>query len=117
MQINKGNSDILARTDQINDLINRYKPSLIVINKLNCTSDNGVAKGQFPGFKLETDNLDKTDKMSRTGILIQKDVQYKRLNDLETPGTSTIWLQLSYPGRKTITLPGGIQTISKTWGP
>ena len=104
VQINKGDSDFLSRTDQINDIIKNHKPNIVVINELNCKNDDNVARGQFPQFKLETDNLDIVDQMSRTGILIHKDVQYKRRVDLETQGTSTVWVQLSYPGRKSILL-------------
>ena len=102
IQINKGDSDFLSRTDQINEIITNLKPNIVVINELNCKNNDNVARGQFPQYKLETDNLDIVDQMSWTGILIHRDVQYKRRTDLETQGTSTVWLQLSYPGRKSI---------------
>ena len=51
---------------------------------------------------METDNLDVVDKISRTGILIHKSVHYKRRRDLEVQGISSVWIQLTYPGRKPV---------------
>ena len=56
----------------------------------------------FPNYILEVDNLEITDKRARTGILIQRDLQYRRRRDLETQGTSTVWIQLNQPGRKAL---------------
>ena len=60
----------------------------------------------FDNFKLETDNLDITDKTSRTGILVHRKLHYRRRRDLEEPGLSSIWLQLSFPGRKPLLIQG-----------
>ena len=43
-----------------------------------------------------------TDQTSRTGVLIHKNLHYKRRRDLERPGLSTVWIQLRYPGRKPV---------------
>ena len=86
MQINKGNSDLYSRTDQINDLIKKHNPKIIIINKLNYKYGDTVA--------------------ARTGILLHKDVHYSRRRDLETPGISSVWVKLSYPGRKPILVQG-----------
>ena len=53
---------------------------------------------------MEQDNLDLVDKMSRTVVLVHKKMHYKRRKDLETFGNSTVWLQFSYPGRKSLLL-------------
>ena len=53
-------------------------------------------------FTLEVDNLQTTDKTSRTGVLVHKNLHYKRRKDLERPGLSTVWIQLKYPGRKPV---------------
>ena len=58
----------------------------------------------FENYILENDDLDLVDDMSRTGILIHKSLQYKRRRDLESMGTSTVWVQFSYPGRKSLLL-------------
>ena len=100
IQLNKGNSDILGRTDQINNLISTYKPHIIVINEINSKPNDKVAQSQFPNYRLETDNLDILDGNSRTGLLIHTDIHYTRRRDLESQGTSTVWIKLAYPGRK-----------------
>ena len=61
-----------------------------------------LQKNIFPNYKLEVDNLEIVDRKSRTGMLIHSQIYYKRRVDLETQGTSTIWIQLSHPGRKPI---------------
>ena len=106
LQLNKGDSDLSNRTDQINTIIDHHKPQLFIINELNTESNDLITRNQFPNFKLEVDNLEITDHRSRTGILIHRDIQYKRRRDLETPGTSTIWIQLNQPGRKSLLIQG-----------
>ena len=73
-----------------------------------CTAgaNNDWAQHEFPNYKLESDNLDKTDNTSRTGILMDRQLHYKRRRDLESPGLSTVWVQLSYPGRHPVLIQG-----------
>ena len=73
---------------------------------MNTRPNDTVASNQFPSYKLETDNLDILDGHSRTGILVHKDLHYSRRRDLETLGTSTVWLKLAYPGRKPVLIQG-----------
>ena len=102
LQINKGDTDLESRVDQINDLLTQYKPHVVVINELNSSSGDQITRNQFKDYHLETDNLDIVDRTSRTGVLIFKDLHYQRRRDLETTGISTIWLQFNYPGRKAL---------------
>ena len=106
MQLNKCVSDLESRVDQINSIIDQHKPHAIVINELNSPSTDKITRNQFPGYHLETDNLDILDTTSRTGILIHRDLHYSRRLDLETPGTFTVWVQFKYPGRKPLLLQG-----------
>ena len=46
--------------------------------------------------------MQKTDNTSRTGILIKNTVRYKRRKDLETKGTSVVWIQVAHKGKKDI---------------
>ena len=39
---------------------------------------------------MESDNLDIVDKTARTGILVHKDVHYRRRRDLETQVLSSV---------------------------
>ena len=104
VQINKGVSELSSRVDQINNIINEYNPHSIIINELNSPNTDSNTRNQFPNYYLETDNLDIVYSTSRTGILIHKDLHYSQSRDLETVGTSTIWVQFKYPGRKPLLL-------------
>ena len=100
IQLNKGDSHLENRTEHINIILNNQKPHIMILNELNVALGDQITKNSFGKYKLETDNLEITDKFARTGVLIHPDIKYKRRRDLESPGTSTLWLQLSYPGRK-----------------
>ena len=102
IQINKGDSDLQNRTEQINEIIDKNKPHLVVINELNLDPADTITRNMFGEYKMEADNLDITDKRSRTGILIHKSIHYKRLRQYESTGTSTVWLKLNHPGKKTV---------------
>ena len=76
----------------------------MILNELNLKSTDQVTRHQFPNYILETDDLDIVDQIARTGVLIHVDLQYKRRRDLETMGTSVVWIQISTPGKKSILL-------------
>ena len=65
---------------------------------------DSTSRNQFDNYRMETDSLDITDQTSRTGMLVHNNVHYRRRRDLESIGTSTIWIQLCYPGRKPVLL-------------
>ena len=100
LQLNKGDSLLNNRVGQINDILDKYKPELFLINELNLDNNDTVTPNNFPGYRLFTDGLAITDRFSRSGILAKKDLHIKRRTDLEAQGISTIWLQLSHPGKK-----------------
>ena len=106
IQINKGDSNLINRVDQISNLLEIHKPHLMIINELNNEFHDSVTKHSFPNYHLEADNLEIYDEKSRTGLLIHNSIHYKRRIDLETPGTSTVWVQLSHPGKKPILVQG-----------
>ena len=74
--INKGDSDLHSRVDQINQVISKYKPHILVVNELNMKSTDTVSIYLFDNYTMEADNLDIVDQMARTGVLIQKDIHY-----------------------------------------
>ena len=113
IQINKGNSDLSNKTDQINDIITNYNPHIIIINELNNDKNDTISRFNFKDYVLEIDNLACTDGKSRTGMLIHTKIHYRRRKDLETEGTSTLWIQLTYPGKKTTPYSRCLQTIPK----
>ena len=106
LQHNKGNSSYSNKSDQIIEIIDKHKPHIYIINEINVENNDDLAKNMIPNYKLELDNLEICDKKSRTGILIHNDINYKRRHDLETQGTSTVWVQLSHPSRKPILIQG-----------
>ena len=102
IQFNKGDSDLQNRTEQINDLIDKHKPHLVIINELNLDPADSITRNMFGDYRIEADNLDITDRKSRTGILIHKTIHYKRLRQFESIGTSTVWIKLNHPGKKPV---------------
>ena len=104
--MNKGNSEFCNRSDQIKLIIKQHNPDIIIINELNIKQHDTMSKLQFQNYKMITDGLDITDQYSRTGMLISNDIHYKRRNDLEAQGLSTIWIQLTYPRRRPILVQG-----------
>ena len=113
IQVNKGNSLLSNIIDQITDILDKYNPHILIINELNNEVKDTITRHSFGKYHLETDNLEVYDSKSRTGLLISKYIHYKRRKDLETPGTSTLWIQLSHPEKKTNPHPRNIQTIPK----
>ena len=88
------------RIDQLNHLIETHKPDIFIINKFNIEKNDTTTRNQFTGYKLELDNLMKTDDKSRTGLLIRDNLIYKRRPDLESEGNSVIWIQVKTKERK-----------------
>ena len=106
LQINKNDADLPKRIDQLNHILFTHKPQFLIINELQKHKYDNTSKFQFPGYHLESDKLDKLDGWSRTGILIKSNINYKRRHDLETPGISSVWLQVGQPGAKQFLLQG-----------
>ena len=77
MQVNKGNSSFNNIIDQIQELIDRHKPNVVVVNELNMTKDDVTSYYQFPNFTLVTDVLNITDSCSCTSILIHRYLHFK----------------------------------------
>ena len=72
MCINKGNYQLNNKIDQLNHLILTHKPDIFSVNKLNLDSSDSVSAHQFPGYKMEIDNLYETDGCAHTGVLVKK---------------------------------------------
>ena len=102
LQLNKGNSDLFSRVPHINEILTKYKPQLLILNELNLHCRDTVTPKLFPQYKLVVDNLRELDGVGRTGILVHNTLNYKRRTELETKGTSTIWLEISIKGQKAI---------------
>ena len=100
VQINKGDAGMYSRIEKIQNVISEHKPQVLVINEINLKGTDQISRSQFPNYSMEMDNLDVVDTMSRTGVLVHKNLHYKRHRDLESTGTSTIWLEFNYAGRK-----------------
>ena len=106
LQLNKGDAQLSKRVPHINAILEQYKPNILILNELNLHHMDTITGKLLPGYKLLTDNLNTTDTRSRTGMLIQTDLKHTRRQDLESPGTSTIWIQLNNRGSKPLLIQG-----------
>ena len=104
MLINKNDADLKQRIDQINQILAIHKPHFLSINELQKHKNDKITQFQFPGYSLEFDNLDRTDNWSRAGVLIKKNIEYKRRKDLESEGIASVWIQIGCTGTKHILL-------------
>ena len=91
MQLNKGDSDLHNCIGQVYNLLLEHNPHIMILNEINNYKNDNITKHSFPDYILETDNLERVD---------------KRRMDLESPGISTVWIQMSSPGRKSLLLQG-----------
>ena len=92
---NKGNAKFCNRIDQIQEILDRYKPKFLAIQELNWTSDQDPIELKFQGFNMEMDQLINTRGRSRSAILIHEDLRYTRRLDLETGDESHIWITVN----------------------
>ena len=114
MFLNKGNAQLYNRVDQVNNLLSIHKPDIFTINELNLPSTDSITCHQFTGYTLEKDDLDLTDKTSRTGVLIKLGLQYKRRRDLEAKGCSTVWFASQNSRKKAHSNSFTLQTVQET---
>ena len=111
--LNKKDADIRLRIDQINHILTTHKPHFMILNEFQKHKYDQTSKNQFPGYKVEHDKLDILDGWARTAILIQNNLSYKRRHDLESPGISTVWLQIGTPGTKQFLLQGAYRQFQR----
>ena len=113
--LNKNDADLKYRIDHINSILDKNKPHFMTLTELQKHKSDTLTQYQFPGYVLEYDDLDKTDGWSRTGVLIRKNIKYKRRRDLETKGTSTVLVTSWFPWFQTIFIPVSISPIPAPW--
>ena len=94
VQMNKGPSEFFNKIPHIKTVILLQKPDILVINEANLSIYDNISQHQFPGFKMEIDQLGKISKRSRTVILVKENVSYKRCMNLESKMNSVIWLHI-----------------------
>ena len=87
LQLNKGNSELHNRTDQLNEILYEHKPHIFIICELNLELNDIITRKLFPNYVLEVGNLEICDQKYWTGMLIRRDIHYKRCWDLESQGT------------------------------
>ena len=104
--LNKGNSDLASRIEQINQILVTQKPTVLVVNKLNMYKKDTAIKYLFHNYTMEYDSLDQTDGGARTAILISNQLKYKRRKYLESPGIASVWVQINDIGKKPVLLQG-----------
>ena len=108
---NKGNSHFSNKKDTIEHILQVEKPDIFTIQELNILESDDINKMQFPGYKLEIDQLILSHGRARAGIIIKETINYTRLNEIETKGEPVIWIELHLPGNKKIR----IQNYYRQW--
>ena len=106
MSWNKGSGFLKNRLDQVNTILEQYKPHILGLSELQVTS-NDLPDIIFDNYKLECDNLIITNKTARAGILVHKDLKYSRLNDMEPPNTATVAIEVGLYKQKKLLVSSG----------
>ena len=91
---NKGNGKFLLKKDEIEFMIDKYKPVIVGILEANMAADIYNPSIQISGYKLEKDNLSLIGEQTRTAVYISDRISYKRRSDLEIINTPLIWLEI-----------------------
>ncbi len=106
MQWNKGQIDLTEKIEEVKDLINNFKPEILVINDANFNSHEDISLIKIKGFSLEVDNLMNDHKVNRTVIYIKENICYQRKHKYETKNESSITIAIGYQNMKKIWLTG-----------
>ena len=103
---NKGNALIKNAMVEIKDLIDKYKPDILVINELRLQKDDDISVAFVRGYRLEVDNLRENYKESRTGIYIKENLIYERVPQYEANLSSTVCIKVGFKKTRKIYICG-----------
>lgn len=88
---NKGSSKFSNKLDDINIINDKFRPHIFSILEANYDL---VEKISLDNYSIETDNMQCGNKLSRTIMLINKQLNYTRLGQYDTPGISSVCIKL-----------------------
>ena len=111
---NKGNAYLENKKDEIDAVIEKYKPHILGLSEANLRHETDLQQVQFEDFDLHTcPTITNPDiKMSRIVVYTHKSLVVKPRPDLMDNTLSTIWLEVGLPGKKKIL----ICNIYREWG-
>ena len=112
LQVNKGNSFFENKIESIQRLINLEKPDILCISESNARKSRVDNYNHFQGYNHELNLMSNDIDISRNSIMINKNLNYKRRLDLESPDTCNIWLEIYLSKGHNLLLMGGYRTWS-----
>ena len=107
LQLNKGNANFENKINEINHTMAEHLPDIMCISEANLKYSNKNIINNFPDHNIELNKMAKNIDVSRNILIINNKISYKRRYDLEDEITSTIWIQVNIPRKKSILVMGG----------
>ena len=90
--LNKGNSDFRSSYLNLFDEIQDHTPDLAVIGEANIKTDDDAFTKAFKSFNIES-KYTKDCSKARLAVMINKNIQYERIIDLEHDDTASMWIK------------------------
>ena len=106
--MNKGKSDFFNKILNIEILLKKYTPHILILNEANLHANDDISPFRFPDYNMEIDNLVKTNDKAHTVMLIHNMINYTRINKKEYPLISTIWIKIHIKGQKDFFCTGNL---------
>ena len=88
---NKGCSNFKNKLDDIKIIIDKFRPHIFSIVEANYDLNDRIT---IQGYSIEADNMMSNNKLARTIILIDNQINYDRLTQYDSKGISCVWLKL-----------------------
>lgn len=108
LQLNKGSSNFENKINDVQNIINKYKPDIMCLSEANIKkSYKQNILSSFPEYNIELNSMSNNIDISRNAIIINNKIAYSRRYDLENDFTCTIWIEIYIPNCKPILLMGG----------
>ena len=102
MHWNAGGKHLANKIDNIESVINGYKPHLLGISEANFLKSHDVNDVQIENYKLFLSNTVHNDgiEASRVVVYVHNDIACKLRQDLMNDSFSSIWLEINLPRQK-----------------
>ena len=94
------------KREDVQHLVDEYKPDYVFISEANLFHDTPPHKTEIEGYDLVMARTMETLKFSRIILLCKKGAQYKVETNRMSQELSSIWVKLSGRGRKSLLLGG-----------
>merc|ERR1712240_956986 len=109
---NKGKANFTNKTNDLDSILQRHKPSLISMCETNInTNTNTAINNKYSEYNIKHTKMSINTNQSRNIMMIKEDLIYKRQTDLEDEQTSTVWIELKLPKNKPIL----VASIYRQW--